>query len=158
MSVPTFALILLAYVALAAAVVSASLLNAWALPIHPSRSAAVGVTLSVLGAAVYLTARVEFRSFRMTWGLENQTLITSGIYRFVRHPQNLGWALLLVGVALIGHSGVALAFAGLYVLTSIIWLPVEEKALEGQFGATYRRYRARTPAFIPFMRRASHER
>jgi protein-S-isoprenylcysteine O-methyltransferase Ste14 len=109
--------------------------------------------LLLLGAVIHLIARLQFRSFRMAWGLESGRLITSGVYHFVRHPQNLGWGLLLTGIALLGSSGVALMLTGLYVLTSIIWLPVEEAALERRFGSTYSQYRARTPAFIPFTRR-----
>ena len=150
-SITTFILALSGYTALAAGVILASWLKAWPLSINPFFSRIAGATLLLVGMAVHLTARLQFRSFRMAWGLESERLITSGIYRFVRHPQNLGWGLLLLGGALLGRSGVALALTGLYMLTCAIWLPVEESALERRFGSAYRRYRACTPALIPFV-------
>ena len=151
-SVITFILALFAYAALAAGVAVASWLSAWPLPMGPLFSRPIGGGLLLLGAAVHLIARFQFRSFRMAWGLENKRLITSGIYRLVRHPQNLGWGLLLTGAGVLGRSGVALALTGAYVVTCIIWLPVEEAALKRRFGSAYNRYRAETPALIPFLR------
>lgn len=151
-SVPTFIIALFAYTALAAGVFGASWLGAWPLPINPWISGVAGAILLLLGAAIHLIARLQFRSFRMTWGLASETLITSGIYGLIRHPQNFGWGLLLTGVALLGRSGVSLALTGLYILTCAVWLPVEETALARRFGSAYDRYRAHTPALIPFMR------
>lgn len=145
----TFALALFAYTALAAGVLLTSWLSVWRLPIG-SFSGPLGAMFLFIGATVYLVARFQLRSFRMTWGLSSDRLITSGIYSFVRHPQNLGWGLLLLGVALLGRSGAALLLVGVYVLACVIWLPVEETSLQQRFGEAYDRYRACTPALIPF--------
>lgn len=151
-SVLTFIAALFAYTALAAGVVLGSWLNAWPLPIIQGISRTLGVTFVLIGAAVYLTARLQLRSFRQTWGLRTNKLLTSGVYGLLRHPQNLGWGLFLTGAALLGRSGVALALTGSYIATCCIWLPVEEEFLRHRFGSSYASYRARTPAVI-----GSHE-
>lgn len=149
-SVFTFIIGLVAYAALAAGVVLTSWLSIWLVSVDLSVAQIIGGISLVVGALVYLTARLHLRSFRATWGLANERLITSGIYRFVRHPQNLGWGLLLLGMALLGRSGGALLLVGAYVLACVVWLPVEEAALQKRFGAAYTQYRERTSAWIPF--------
>lgn len=151
----TFCAALFAYTALAAGVVLGSWSNAWPLPINHSVSQTLGVTLLLTGSALYLTARLQLRSFQQTWALRMDKLLTTGVYRLLRHPQNVGWGFLLTGIALVGRSGVALALTGVYVAACFIWLPVEEAALERYFGSNYSRYRAGTPALIPFTRRRS---
>lgn len=99
---------------------------------------------------MYLTARFQFQSFRQTWGLQTDKLIVAGIYGLVRHPQNVGWGLLLAAVALLGRSGAALALIGVYGITCLIWLPLEEAFLARRFGEAYDAYRRSTPAVIPW--------
>ena len=147
-SMATFSAALFAYTALAVGVAVSSWLNAWPVPIIEWISQTLGVTLALAGAALYLTARLQLRSFRQTWALRTDKLFTSGVYRLIRHPQNLGWGLLLTGVALLGRSGVALALTAIYVVACVIWLPVEEAFLQRRFGSAYARYRQDTPALI----------
>lgn len=152
-SAGTFATALLAYTALAVGVILASFLNAWPLPVTPRLGRFLGAALGLAGAPLYLAARLEMRSFRPTWALRTDSLITTGIYRFLRHPQNLGWGLLLAGIALLGRSGVALALTGAYVLACLLWLPVEGAFRERRFGSSYARYRQCTAALIRFRAR-----
>ncbi len=97
--------------------------------------------MAIAGASLYMAARIEFRSFRRTWGLDNDRLVTTGIYRFSRNPQTLGAVLFLAGASLAGRSMVAALLVTLLWVASLIWLPVEEKVLEHLFGDEYRRYR-----------------
>jgi protein-S-isoprenylcysteine O-methyltransferase Ste14 len=77
------------------------------------------------------------------------TLVTTGIYRIVRHPSYLG--------LLIGAFGWALAFRSLAgVLLAALQIPPiaarirsEERLLSSQFGEEYERYRTRTPLLFP---------
>jgi protein-S-isoprenylcysteine O-methyltransferase Ste14 len=139
-----------AYAALAAGVIFTARAHAWPLPLPSAVTVAIGATLLACGGAVYVIGRLQLRSFRATWGLATDRLLTTGIYRLVRHPQNLGWGLLLTGVAMLGGSGVALALTGAYVFSCVIWLPVEEAYLERMFGSRYSSYHASTPALVPF--------
>jgi protein-S-isoprenylcysteine O-methyltransferase Ste14 len=81
---------------------------------------------------------------------KNQSLATSGPYRYTRNPLYLGSFLTGVGLATAGSSAVLmLAFAGLFL---IIYGPVmrrEEYLLRQKFGAVYDGYAASVPRFIP---------
>lgn len=147
---PTFLAALIGYAGLGVVTLVAAWLGAWPLRVEARVAQLAGGAVAGLGAALYLAARAEFRSFRLTWGLETSRLITSGIYRWSRHPQSVGWTLVLAGLALIGRSGVALALAVFYCLTCLVWLPIEESVLEQRFGSSYRDYRARTSAILGF--------
>lgn len=81
-------------------------------------------------------------------GLETNVLITVGVDRYSRNPQNAGWGLALLGVALLGNSGLALLLAAMFWLMFRIYIPLEEKYLEQVFGAAYREYCAKTPRFL----------
>jgi protein-S-isoprenylcysteine O-methyltransferase Ste14 len=98
-------------------------------------------------------ARWQFRTFRLTWGLSTDRLTTTGIYGISRHPQNLGWGLTLLGVALWGASGVALVLVALYAAACALWLPAEERALQARFGAVYAEYRRATSVYRALQRR-----
>jgi protein-S-isoprenylcysteine O-methyltransferase Ste14 len=86
-------------------------------------------------------------------GLENtyssdDGLVTSGLYRYSRNPQYVASILAFLGLGLAAASAdVALlcAFAiGVYVLLPL----AEEPWLERTYGASYRRYKQRTPRFL----------
>lgn len=82
-------------------------------------------------------------------GLRARRLVTGGPYGFMRQPQNAGWALMLLGVAIMGRSWVALILVAVFVV--FVWLlgRLEARGLAVAFGADYERWRSRTPA-LPF--------
>jgi protein-S-isoprenylcysteine O-methyltransferase Ste14 len=141
----TFVAALAGYTVLALLVLLGAWKGAWELPFNGPASRAAGYLVAGVGILLYLLARLQFGSYRMTWGMESDKLITFGIYRYTRHPQSIGWGFTLLGIALIGGSGVSLILALIYVSSCLIWLPVEEAALERRFGAKYIDYRSRTP-------------
>lgn len=116
----------------------------WTLPMPRMVAIVIGVCPLVCGLAMMVAAMVKFRSMRRVSGRQVDQLITTGIYRLSRHPQNFGWALLLVGIAIIGRSGAGLLLAALFSIMFQIYLPVEERYLERMFGDEYRQYRERT--------------
>ena len=144
----TFLGAFLAYVGHAAATLWAAWSSTWTIPIDPRVALSTGGLIAVAGAILYMAARIEFRSFRRTWGLENDRLVTTGIYRFSRNPQTLGAVLFLAGASLAGRSMVAALLVTLLWVASLIWLPVEEKALERLFGDQYRCYRNTVPRTV----------
>ncbi len=81
---------------------------------------------------------------------EKPELVTSGPYRFVRHPIYAGIVLAAFGTALTGTP------FGIYifVIASVIFLPrmnKEEKIMFELFPNEYPAYRARTKRLIPFV-------
>ena len=148
-----FVVLFVALVGYAGIMLLAAWSSMWLLPIDRRVALLAGGAAAAVGAAVYVAARVQFRSFRLTWGLDSTRLVTTGIYRFSRNPQTVGAALFWTGIALLGRSGVALLLAGLLWLAFLVWLPVEEQLLERTFGQDYRRYQGSTPRFLGLARR-----
>ncbi len=78
-----------------------------------------------------------------------ERIVTSGPYRYVRHP--------IYSADILFAWGVALAFPYLPVLLAAVWLTLvmvawaamEEGALSGRFPEEYGEYRKRTPMLLP---------
>lgn len=81
---------------------------------------------------------------------KNQTLATSGPFRYTRNPLYLGTLILGAGFIIASASWVlAAAFVALFFS---VYLPVmhrEEQFLQGRFGAEFDSYAARVPLFLP---------
>ena len=74
---------------------------------------------------------------------------TDGPYRHIRHPQYLGFALILTGFLVQWPTILTLAMYP--VLLVMYWrlALAEERETASRFGADYRTYAARTPRFVP---------
>lgn len=119
--------------------ISAAVAGSWPLPL-PSLLQWGGGLLLLAGLAMFWLGVWSFRSFERVSGLEAGNLVTTGIYRWSRNPQNVGWGLFLLGVALIGQSALALVLAALFWLVFMVYVPMEEQYLENLFGDRYREY------------------
>jgi protein-S-isoprenylcysteine O-methyltransferase Ste14 len=75
-------------------------------------------------------------------------LVTSGPYRYVRHPIYLGGLLIAVGEVWLRFSMLVVLLNLLFLAAQIVRLRYEEDLLERTFPA-YREYRARTSALVP---------
>lgn len=93
-------------------------------------------------------------SGRNTRGQVADVLNTTGMYAVVRHPLYLGNFFMWLGVALFPHN---IALVLLSVLAFWLYYErimfAEEAFLQGKFGAAFQEWAARTPAFIPDLRR-----
>ena len=80
-------------------------------------------------------------------------LATSGPYRFVRHPQYVGFILVMLGFLVQWPTILTLAMfpvlTGMYVKLA----RDEERAVRADFGDAYDKYAAEVPAFFPKMGR-----
>jgi protein-S-isoprenylcysteine O-methyltransferase Ste14 len=76
-------------------------------------------------------------------------LVTSGPYRFIRHPSYLGLLIGTLGWALAFRSGVGLVLAALNLVPLIARIRAEEALLYSEFGTAYESYRSRTSRLIP---------
>lgn len=80
---------------------------------------------------------------------ENETLVTTGPYRFVRNPIYLGAFTLIIALALVASNWLIL-LPGI-VIIPLVYMQIdgEEKMLLAKFGDEYREYMRRTPRLIP---------
>ena len=83
---------------------------------------------------------------------EYHGLITSGIYKYVRHPMYLTALLLLIAQSLalpnrigIGSNGIA------FGILLFLRIPAEEKLLIQEFDMEYKKYMERTAKIIPWL-------
>lgn len=82
-------------------------------------------------------------------------LVTSGIYRYIRHPQYTGIFLFTFGWILHWPSLITLLLWPV-LIAAYVWLAKrEERAVEQEFGDAYREYAAKTPRFFPRVMSAS---
>ena len=76
-------------------------------------------------------------------------LATTGAYARIRHPQYIGFVLIMTGFLLQWPTLVTLAMYPVLVVMYALLGKREEKEMLSQFGDEYRRYMDAVPAFIP---------
>lgn len=99
----------------------------------------------ILGGFILLSAswNVLYKAQR------THTLATTGPYAYVRHPQYVGFILIMLGFLVQWPTLVTLVMFPILVTMYLKLARREEKEVLAEFGDTYRRYILRTPAFIP---------
>jgi len=80
---------------------------------------------------------------------KNHTLATAGPYGHVRHPQYVGFVLIMFGFLLQWPTLLTLILFPILIYMYVRLARREEQEVERELGEAYARYRARTPAFIP---------
>jgi protein-S-isoprenylcysteine O-methyltransferase Ste14 len=111
--------------------------------------------LALLGLGCVLRVGPMFAlGDRFTWPLarqESHRLVTTGFYRYIRHPSYLGALLGGAGWVLVFRCGIgALLFALLIPLGAPL-VRAEEALLRQEFGEEYAAYERRTWRLIPFL-------
>ena len=114
----------------------------------------LGVSLAFTGLALRIVAfRTLGSSYSRTLRVnQNQELITTGIYRLVRHPGYLSSLVLWLGA--VTASGSFLATCSVAVVLIIAYtrrIQVEEKLLSASFGETYKSYQHTSWKLIPYL-------
>jgi protein-S-isoprenylcysteine O-methyltransferase Ste14 len=77
---------------------------------------------------------------------------TTGLYARMRHPQYVGFVLIMFGFLLQWPTLLTLIMFPILVWVYARLAMAEEHDSIAEFGSEYERYRARTPAFIPKLR------
>lgn len=102
----------------------------------------VGTAFLLLGAWIIYLGRRAYGDQRRVYGLLEDKIINTGIYRWSRNPQYLGYAFMFAGVAVL--SGSAIAFPFVFVFLAMMHAGItfiEEPHLVRIFGEDYLRYR-----------------
>jgi methanethiol S-methyltransferase len=79
----------------------------------------------------------------------NHTLATTGPYARLRHPQYVGFILIMTGFLVQWPTLVTLAMYPILVFMYVHLARREERNARAEFGHAYTRYEANTPAFFP---------
>jgi protein-S-isoprenylcysteine O-methyltransferase Ste14 len=112
----------------------------------------LGVIVMWLGLAIRVWAIAALgRAFRTTVEVDSgQAVVSTGPYRWVRHPSYSGLLLIMTGCGLAAGNWLALAACALLPVPALLWrIHVEEAELTRVLGDRYRAYQAQTKHLIP---------
>ncbi|MHA2251469.1 MAG: methyltransferase family protein [Candidatus Kariarchaeaceae archaeon] len=117
--------------------------------------------ISIIGVIVYFFAAMLVLSSRINLGKqatgvlvirEEHDLITTGIYKYVRHPMYGGVLIGVIGFGLVAHSIIV------FLITFLLYLWIfnnrakhEEEILLNEFGDKFQEYITNSKKFIPFI-------
>ena len=134
------------------AIVAVRLVHPSGWTFHSPVAGGIGAALFVCGLAIAIWARVHLGR---NWGMpmttkEEPELVTSGPYRFVRHPIYSGLLLAFLGTVLLTNL-IGLVIVAAFAVTFYYSALVEERNLTAAFPDTYPVYREHTKMLVPFV-------
>ena len=116
----------------------------------------IGILLMVIGSIFLLSSRYQLNKHSYGGGSlseeKEQTLLTQGMFKYIRHPIYAGGLMITIGLEL--------AFRSLIILSlhTLIFFVIfrdrmqrEETVLLGKFGTEYQEYITRTKRLIPYI-------
>ncbi len=81
---------------------------------------------------------------------QHAKLITTGPYRFIRHPMYISLLIMMIGVALYNYHWINVIGVSMVMLTVINKANIEEKLLLMRFVA-YAEYQKKSHRFVPYL-------
>ncbi|HEY1802566.1 MAG TPA: isoprenylcysteine carboxylmethyltransferase family protein [Terriglobales bacterium] len=126
----------------------------WLAQLPPWRLALSICFLVSAGALSWSGAQSLGRHWRVDAALNSDhQLVTSGPYRFVRHPIYASMFSILLGTGfMITSKWLFIAAVALFIAGTEIRVRIEESLLGSRFGDEFVSYRSRVAAYIPFVR------
>jgi protein-S-isoprenylcysteine O-methyltransferase Ste14 len=121
-------------------------------PLIPGTYRTAGLIVMWLGLAIRVWAIAALgRAFRTTVEVEpGQAVVSTGPYRWIRHPSYTGLLLIVTGFGLGTGNWLVLAICAVLPLPALLWrIHVEEAELTAVLGDRYRAYQADTKRLIP---------
>ena len=120
-------------------------------PFQPALAWAGAVTFALSLWLFYRTHKELGRNWSVTLEIREQhALVTSGVYRYVRHPMYTAFWLWALAQALLLPNWIA-GLSGLFGFGILFFLRIrqEEQLMIETFGEDYRQYMARTSRILP---------
>ena len=119
------------------------------MPMLLLRWLAAGVGLACLGLSIHCWRRMG-RNWRMAIAPDQQTeLVTTGLYRLVRHPIYALSILLMTCTVVVVPTLPVAAMAVVHIGLMLTKARNEERFLVGRHGPAYQQYMQRTGRFVP---------
>lgn len=109
-----------------------------------------------IGCAVIAFALILngwYNIYKKYWSKEKGKgeLVTTGVYKYIRHPQYAGLLLLSLGMLIEWATLPLLIMFPVMIFMYTRLAKREEKDILNEFGEPYRQYMAKTKMFIPFV-------
>jgi protein-S-isoprenylcysteine O-methyltransferase Ste14 len=124
------------------------LLGIWQFATAPSHGIEVfiGVPLGLLALGVTIYGYFDL-GIENTYGADD-SLVTTGLYRYSRNPQYVASIIGFTGLAIAVGTPETIMLSALAILVYTLLPYAEEPWLEKAYGEAYRAYEARTPRFL----------
>jgi len=115
----------------------------------------LGFVIGLAGAALLVWASVRLGRFFVHEAaiVQDHALVTSGPYRFVRHPVYSGYLVLLLGTGVAALNLCLLLLWPISLLGILVQAGSEEQLLSTKFRLEYEPYTRRTGQLVPRVRR-----
>jgi protein-S-isoprenylcysteine O-methyltransferase Ste14 len=113
----------------------------------------MGFGFFLMGVALQALVMWQLRGFfTVRLGIQPEhKLVTTGVYRFVRHPGYTSYILSILGIGFMLSSAITISLS-IFITLFLMWrIKHEEKMLLNQFGEEYRIYIKSTKKLIPFI-------
>jgi protein-S-isoprenylcysteine O-methyltransferase Ste14 len=111
----------------------------------------INIAFAVIAFAMILNG--WYNIYKKYWSKEKGkgALVTTGIYRYIRHPQYAGLLLMSLGMIIEWATLPMLILYPIMVFLYVRLAKKEERDMLNEFGDAYRAYMKRTKRFIPFI-------
>lgn len=108
-----------------------------------------GLSVLILGAYIIVLGRKAYGDQSRVYGLKEDSLIISGIYKRSRNPQYLGYGLMFLGAAIASGSGLACLFTAVFALMVHLGITkIEEPHLLRIFGTSFLDYKGHVSRYF----------
>ena len=101
-----------------------------------------GIVLFAVGIIITDIAMISFSKSAI------DEPVTTGLYRYSRHPIYIGVFVQYIGIGIVSASGLFLLFIVIQIALSASTAPAEERFCLEKYSDTYRQYMERTPRWL----------
>lgn len=112
----------------------------------------IGMTLAVAGLVVRVHSILTLKQFFIysVAKVENQDVIETGLYKFIRHPGYLGQLMIFLGISISISNWLSVLAMMIPVTAGYLYrIRVEERHMAKQLGDEYLNYQKRTKRLLP---------
>ena len=115
---------------------------------------AIGMAIFAVGFTVRIYSILTLKQF-FTYSVakvENHKIISTGLYKFIRHPGYLGQLIIFMGISITISNWLSILLMMIPVTLGYLYrIKVEEKFMLDQLGEDYKNYQERTKKIIPMV-------
>lgn len=109
----------------------------------------VGFTLNFIGIGLVIAGWRRIHGEYWSQAKEERRLVTTGVYRYMRHPQYTGFLFITLGLLVHWMTLPTLVLWPVLMVMYYRLARMEEGELEAQFGRDFLEYKRRVPMFFP---------